>query len=355
MGFKYLICFILFFLCLVFPMEPIFRIPKYLIMIILTLYCRNLSFFKKKNFFYFIILIIIFSLYGFINSTGDLKNNIEVYLIMPFFYSWLVLFHDSKIQSYFISNVLISVIVTVSLMFLFQYLDLNHFQVNSIAGTTVRYSFNSETKEFSFPLFNVLPFTLSFIIVFFGKDKKFKITLFLLALLISYFTGRKGVFLGVSLTGILILFENLNFIFKSIIFLILFSFGVFFVINTFSVTELDYHRYFQLKSLFDMWQQNILFGHGLGAHTDLIRNIQKPSSYELFYLSLLNQIGLIGLLALTIYFKKFVLFKTKDLFIKSIQYGIISVLISSITNPYFDRFDFLFLIFIPLLLNNEKK
>ena len=355
MGFKFLLSFILFFLCLIFPIEPIFRIPKYIVMILLTLYCKNIGFFKQKSFFYFVLLISIFSFYGLINSTGDLKNNIQVYLIMPFLYSWVIILKDPKVQSIFTFNVLLSVLVTLILMWIFQLFEINHFQLNSIDGTSVRYSFNSVTKEFSFPLFNILPFTLCFLIVYFGKNIRYKIFLFVVALLISYYSGRRGVLLGVALAGILFIFNNLNTYLKSAFFLSLLALIVYIVLINFSIFDLDDYRYYQLISLVNMWQENIFFGHGLGAHTDLIRNIQKPSSYELFYFSILNQIGIIGLLALVIYFKKFVLFKTHNLFIKSIQFGIIAVLFSSITNPYFDRFDFLFIIFIPLILLNENK
>lgn len=355
MGFKNILIFILFFLCLVFPLEPLVRVPKYILMIFFTLYCKNLSFFKNKNFFYFICIILFFSCYGYLNSAGDLINNIQVYLIMPFFYSWIILFKDYKVQSIFTFNVVISVILTVLLMVIFQSLDLNHFQLNTIAQTSVRYSYNSITNEFSFPLFNVLPFTLSFIIIYFGKNNWYKGFLILISLLISFYTGRKGVFLGISLVSVLIIFENYNIYLKYIIFLLFSLFSIIFVSMNFSVNDLDYLRFLQYNSLMNMWQENFLIGHGLGAHTDLIRNIQKPSSYELFYLSLLNQIGVIGLLFFVDYFNRFVLFQSSNIFVRSVQYGIIAVLISSFTNPYFDRFDFLFLIFIPFILKNDKQ
>jgi hypothetical protein len=359
MGFKFILSFILFFLCLIFPIEPIFRIPKYIIMILLTLYCKNIGFFKQKSFFYFVVLIIFFSVYGLINSTGDLKNNIQVYLIMPFLYSWVIILKDPKVQSIFTFNVLLSVLVTLILMWIFQLFEINHFQLNywdpPNTGTSARYSFNSLTKEFSFPLFNILPFTLCFLIVYFGKNMRYKIFLFIVALLISYYSGRRGVVIGVALTGLLILLNNLNIYLKSGVFLFFLIVISYILLINYLIYDLDDHRYYQLISLVNMWQENIFFGHGLGAHTDFIRNVQKPSSYELFYFSLLNQIGIIGLLYLVIYFKKFILFKTQNLFTKSVQFGIIAVLFSSFTNPYFDRFDFLFIIFIPLILMNEKK
>ncbi len=354
MGFRYTLIFLLFFLCLVFPLEPLFRIPKYILMIILTLICKNLNLFTKRNFVYFISIIVIFSIYGYLNSAGDLMNNIQVYLIVPFLYSWIILFKDYKVQSIFIINTTISVVLTVLLMFIFQSLDIKHFQLNAISGTAVRYSYNSITNEFSFPLFNVLPFTLSFVIAYFGKNTWYKILLILISLVIAYYSGRRGVLFGMSLVSVLFIFENYNIYLKYSSLMLFSLLAIIFLGMNFSINDLDYFRFFQYESLINMWRENILFGHGLGAHSDLIRNIQKPSSYELFYLSLLNQIGVIGILFFVYYFKRFVFFQSSNNFVRSVQYGIIAVLISSFTNPYFDRFDFLFLIFIPFILKNDK-
>jgi hypothetical protein len=312
-----------------------------------------LSYFVKENFVFFILVILLYAIYGYLNSAGDLMNNLQVYLIIPFFYSWVVLFKDTKVQSIFVLNVAASVILTVVLMFIFQSLDLNHYQLNAIDHTSVRYSYNSITNEFSFPLFNVLPFTLTFIIMFFGRNNYYKFLLMLISLVIAYYTGRRGVLMGISVVSVLIILKDYNLYLRYFsLSLLLLSTAVYVLIN-FSIIDLDYHRVNQYISLMDMWGENILFGHGLGAHSELIRNVQKPSSYELFYLSLLNQIGVVGLLFFVGYFGRYVLYRSSDRFVIAVQYGIMGVLVASISNPYFDRFDFLFLIFIPFILKKH--
>ena len=353
MVFRYILIFSLLFLCLVLPLEPLVRMPKIVLMFILTLWCKDLSFFKGINFCYFIALVLFYVILGYLNKTGDLLNNIQVYLFAPFFYSWIILLRIPKVQSIFAFNVSVSIIITVLLMFIFQSFDLKHFQLNEIDRTSVRYAYNSNTNEFSFPLFNVLPFTASFAIIYFGRNNRLKLALIILALIVSFYTGRRGVFLAVCFVSGLILFRNFNKYLKySLVSLLAL---VILIYTGLSISNIHDHRYFSFISLMDMWKDSVFLGHGLGAHADFIRSSQKPSSYELFYLSFLNQVGIFGILFFIAYFYKFVFYDSKDKFSQAVQYGIIGILAASTTNPYLDRFDLFFIIFIPYTIRYGKR
>jgi hypothetical protein len=116
----------------------------------------------------------------------------------------------------------------------------------------------------------------------------------------------------------------------------------------------------QYTSLMHAWSNgNIWFGAGNGSHTDLLRaEGEMQWSYELTYIYLLFSTGLVGV---TFYAWWFVwgvrrirrsLAKRPDMaiYVAPIVTGSIGLLMGAASNPYFGKFDYLWIIFLPHLL-----
>jgi len=120
-------------------------------------------------------------------------------------------------------------------------------------------------------------------------------------------------------------------------------------------------RRIQYVTLIEGWKHSPLIGHGLGSHAShIFRETETPWAYELSYVSLLYQVGLVGLIVYS--------FSIVWMFWKSIQLvkifpklagvfiplltGLTCFLIATSTNPYLQKFDYLWTIFLPLCVLN---
>jgi O-antigen ligase len=120
------------------------------------------------------------------------------------------------------------------------------------------------------------------------------------------------------------------------------------------VTIIDIARKTQFIFLFDGWTKNPFFGLGSGATVELSRNSDQPWSYELYYLALLVQFGILGVfiylisIIVLIYLAIKIVRKNDNLSTVLIPMvsGMICYLIASGTNPYLGKFDSLYVIFI---------
>ena len=122
-----------------------------------------------------------------------------------------------------------------------------------------------------------------------------------------------------------------------------------------------YARREQFLALLEGWAASPLVGAGHGAVAgDVVRSLDMPWSYELTYLALLFHTGLIG----------FGLYSAAVLWVVweavrviraggrlaaytiSALVGMICFLIANGTNPYLEKYDFLWMIFLPIALIN---
>lgn len=118
-------------------------------------------------------------------------------------------------------------------------------------------------------------------------------------------------------------------------------------------------RVWQFDALMDGFWQAPIFGSGAGAVASYVRTPEMPWAYELFYVSMLFQYGLLGC---SVYFCGVALllaFLIKHVRIKgrcSFEFyylaGFISFLLATATNPYLGKFDYMWVIFIPVALLN---
>lgn len=122
----------------------------------------------------------------------------------------------------------------------------------------------------------------------------------------------------------------------------------------FELNDSNRERALQFDSLMDGISAAPFFGNGAGAAASYSRSQLQPWAYELSYLALVFQYGILGFLA---YFFgiAFLIFN----FIKMIGRsgssglgylffaGFLSFLIANATNPYLGKFDYMWIIFIP--------
>ncbi len=122
-----------------------------------------------------------------------------------------------------------------------------------------------------------------------------------------------------------------------------------------------FRRYTQFLALIDGWTGSPLIGAGHGAMAgDKVGNELQPWAYELQYLALLFQTGLVGffIYSSSVFWLLYQMIRLSKryhdlarLMIPS-AVGLLSFLTANATNPYLGKFDYLWVIFLPVGLVN---
>jgi hypothetical protein len=121
-----------------------------------------------------------------------------------------------------------------------------------------------------------------------------------------------------------------------------------------------YSRFLQFNALLQGWAEHPLFGAGHGASVSYIRSSTMPWSYELFYLALLYQTGLVGFCLYSLGIAWIYWIGTRIIregsrisnMMLPLLAGMSGVFIATATNPYLVRFDGLWVVFLPIALTN---
>lgn len=117
----------------------------------------------------------------------------------------------------------------------------------------------------------------------------------------------------------------------------------------------------QAKALWNSFVRAPLIGNGLGSTVHVVRSAEQPWAYELTYFSLLKSVGLLGFLvyafAIGWVAVKGVLLARRDstfaaMFVPLVT-ALVAFLVMSGTNPYLAKFDYLWVIFLPVALLNS--
>lgn len=126
--------------------------------------------------------------------------------------------------------------------------------------------------------------------------------------------------------------------------------------------ESNYLRKEQYDALVNGWMDSPFLGQGLGATAKgSIRDEAAPWAYELSYMALLFQTGIIGMCIyggsiLWIYFKSIKIMRSKNslaVFMLAPQLiGLTCFLIVNASNPYLAKFDYLWTVFLPIATIN---
>lgn len=210
------------------------------------------------------------------------------------------------------------------------------------------------------------------------------------AVILALLTGRKAMLLVLFLLPFIVMFSNvylankhgLNFRFSGLLMLGVLVFGIASLAATFgiqydaivdmflggfefssgdaSATE----RGLQFYALVDGWlNSSILFGAGNGASASISRSDKFPWAYELTYVYLLFSTGLVGVL---VYFGWYVyglmrlrsaIRKRPDLVVYAAPMltASIAFCIAAASNPYFGKFDYLWIVLLPFLISGWAK
>lgn len=119
-------------------------------------------------------------------------------------------------------------------------------------------------------------------------------------------------------------------------------------------------RYLQAASLWEAFTSSPVIGHGLGSTVDVVRSHETPWAFELSYLALLMHVGLLGLFIYVgaigwVILKGMELSREDGEFAKlfvPLVTALCAFLIMNATNPYLVKFDYLWVIFLPVALIN---
>lgn len=123
----------------------------------------------------------------------------------------------------------------------------------------------------------------------------------------------------------------------------------------------DQARQIEFQSLMNGWREHPIFGAGLGAVADgPVRSIETPWAYELSYVALLFDIGIVGVLIYgtvigTIIRRTAVVARARvELrpWTIPVLVGMASSLVGNATNPYLLKFDSMWIWFLPVALLN---
>ena len=375
----------------------------------LTKSVLNVGYWKiSETIVYWLFLCVAMSLFallnGYINDTPGAMSLISVYIVWPI----LLIFFvgcSNKIETYnlLIKTLIVGIFTATASQLVFiwtRFINISLFDAfYKLQGGIV--GFYDGFIEFN--LFNMtttiygLPFLVALILMNnFSKLNllntmwyKFALVTLLLTLLSLVASGRRGFILvgliSIPLSIILMRASNVKvklntkkifgISFLTLIVLITFSYyvGIDFLtiyedfISGFNFQDSSnisaYRRHDQFLALIDGWIANPFLGLGFGAVATDNKNVpivDIPWAYELQYMSLLFQTGLLGMAvygsAIIWVFIKMIKISRKyvDLanLIIPIMVGLACFLIVNSTNPYLSKFDYIWTIFFPIGLIN---
>lgn len=394
---------LLMFCSLVFPTtyQTLKLILLFVTFLVILMWYFSLSFIPlKKEIILFVFLVTtvsgFFIMLGAFNGEPGAYRVSTVYLLWPFVYLFMfsTLTYKSillKLFKVFIYSLLI--ISIYSFTYIGHEIGIlpSQFYIKFDLGQSI--GFYSGFMEYSIyslsSLIFLIPFCISGLFIwedsFYKKIKLSKKTLIIITifgLISALLSGRRALWLVVLLSTVitfilyLIIFNtNRLYLVKKIIiyvstfiliFLIVFpimtnkiDLNIASLLNKFNL-EAGYERSSQFDSLIKGWAENPLLGNGHGAVADVIRSTDMPWAYELQYIDLLFKTGLLGFLiysfsGLWVILKMVKIAKIlpeSRMIILPILTALISFLIANITNPYLLKFDYIWILILPIGIIN---
>lgn len=344
---------------------------------------KNKTFIRKEILFWLIIYLIsnIFFL-----SIGSIKNPNVFIQLGPLKVLWPILYFISIIMLMSVKKVVInwnkfffcvSIVIPLFLILTF-YIDNLPSVITSFFSYTK--TFYAGFTDYFSPAITSLFFLGSYCLTRVLSDKKSKIFLVPVFLILwcSFIIGRRALILLILVSPFLYLFilivlkkvrgKQLSKILFVLAIMCVLAIGVLSfgsenlrIIQIFSNNEVfeNNYRITQFHSLIYAWQDSPIFGAGFGSNAEIVRSTEVLGAYELSYVALLFQSGLIGVfLYISLYawmiIKLIKIYdKTEDSFFISFAVASINIFIANFSNPYIDSFDGLWFIFLGLSLINK--
>lgn len=236
----------------------------------------------------------------------------------------------------------------------------------------------------------LIPFLLSYVLLSEKKNKKLLILLFVMFCLILL-TGRRAFFVSFAFSLLFLIVASLylnkdlkssafkkliktGFVLVGFIIVLIVSLEVdievyvndFMSIFDFSSNDSNLERVYQFRALYEGISNAPLFGSGAGAAAEYSRSSEQSWAYELSYVAFMFHYGVLGFMIYLfgiIYIFVSLLKISKDklvsrdvkVFIVSFLAGFVAFLVANSTNPYLGKFDYMWGIFIPVMIINAYK
>jgi hypothetical protein len=341
-----------------------------------------------------------FMLIGLFNNAPGALRVGTVYVLWPILYIFFIGLHSQPKQIAVYFKIIVTGSIVVSLMGIMLVLDgllnLNLGLLNllknqggafGLHGKNIEYRLNNMTTAiYAFPFLTALVLLPR---KNFPLEKIWKLIIWLalgLTFVTALISGRKAFWLIVALSPLVAMFfiwitaVHRHFYKILIIGGIVGAIFVFFVITTLDIDLLMIWEKFkegfefsnvqnvsasarkdQFFALINEWQQTPFFGAGHGASAPgSIRDADRTWAYELTYVALLFHVGIFGFMiySASIFwvFIKGIKIMTRTsssvgFFIPALS-ALLCFLVANITNPYLEKFDYLWTIFLPIALIN---
>jgi hypothetical protein len=350
---------------------------------------------------FFSTLGLVYSTYGSVADNPGATKTMTVMVIYPLLFLCLSIFFSQindffKIKKTLIIGSFLVVLVQISFLLsaygVFPALIASYFSTlhSGMAVLDIR------ENSFLFTLPNVssliflIPFLLSYVLLSEKKNIKLLILLFVMLCLILL-TGRRAFFVSFAFSLLFLLFISLYlnkdlksgilkklsktaFVLAGLIVVFIVSLEIdievyvndFMSIFDFSTNDSNLERVYQFRSLLEGIATAPLFGHGAGAAAEYIRSGEQPWAYELSYVAFIFHYGILGfmvyctgivyiLISLLKICKDKMVSKDIKVFIASFLTGFVAFLVANATNPYLGKFDYMWVVFIPVMIINAYK
>lgn len=343
------------------------------------------------------VISVISLTYSLIRGNPGAIPNVTIFFAWPLLYLYFMMRCNSINVIKKLQNTLLYGFFFVASFNFFMLLNEFYFHIGILSdiGEQLNCKYNVGITEGFFeyytPSQSLLPYILYYIAASFIltkgnelKNKKILIICFFLSVIDILLSNRRGmwVVMGILPIFVLLLFyfsrgirKSVNFaIIKKITIITIATFvfiGVIVMqfydldalseeissISDFSYNESNYERSMQAKSMAKDFYDSPLWGNGIGYVSEYVRTPDHPWEYELVYNYLLSSFGIIGFSVfiaslLWVYIKSFSISKNNKEYMILLMpqiAGLFSFLIINATNPYLLKFDFLWILYLPIL------
>jgi hypothetical protein len=365
---------------------------------------------NKTSFFAILSLTLVgllYSFYGFLNGAPGAVRVLTVYFLWPwvFFLLSVYLSNDRSLEVFF--KVLIASLVFI-ILYSFLFLGVKsgfvpeslYFELDQGQGVGFYDGFVEYRMYSISSLIFLIPLATHFFYIKLKLPYREKTYLWLVLILgsiiLTFLTGRRAMLLVFMLIPAIVLAEF--FLFSGLkklsikirrlsrspgfyilsIFLFLIAFGLLNHLGfnlakvwimfadgfNFESGESTPERTLQFFSLMNGWfDSSILFGAGNGSTVDVVRSTEMGWAYELTYVYLLFSTGLVGFLFYFSWFGYGLIRVRQSLkmrpdlkiYVLPLMTGVFCFCIAAASNPYFGKFDFLWIVILPHLLATSLK
>lgn len=347
-----------------------------------------------------VMCALLYSVYGLLRGNPGAIRVLSVWFMWPMVYLAFSVLLFQPNSFYWLCNIFVTALVMVvlySFLYLgnaagvvpeYLYFELDQGQIVGFYEGFIEYNLYSISS-----LIFLLPFYIHYLLERYKQTSRIflrSLVLVVAAVVLAILTGRRAMLMVLLLLPLIIAFSNrflenkqqLKVGFSVYLALIILLTGVAFLIIAFglqydAVVEMfvdgfDFssgsssasERTVQFHALIDGWlNSSILFGTGNGAAAAISRSDEFPWAYELTYVYLLFSTGLVGIL---VYFGWYgyglmrlrgALRKRPDLIVYAAPMLTASVAfcIAAASNPYFGKFDYLWIVLLPFLISGWVK